>query len=125
MNIGQVYTSFKSDADIIVDSASDLFAIKKATIATLAVDLEPGSVVLADGSALVAGNAAAGTKFFISLDYVKAGSNVTFRAVDRHVVINPDNLVIAGNNKDGVIALIINDGNIRISTQRHILIPTT
>lgn len=125
MNIGQVYTSFKSDADIIVDSASDLFAIKKATIATLAVGLEPGSVVLADGSALVAGNAAAGTKFFICLDYVKAGSNVTFRAVDRHVVINPDNLVIAGNNKDGVISLIINDGNIRISTQRHILIPTT
>lgn len=125
MNIGQVYTSFKSDADIIVDSASDLFAIKKATIATLAVDLEAGSVVLADGSALVAGNAAAGTKFFISLDYVKAGSNVTFRAVDRHVVINPDNLVVAGDNKDGVIALIINDGNIRISTQRHISLPTT
>lgn len=124
MKIGQVYNSFKSDADIIVLSASDTFAIKKATVSNLAIAIEPGSVLLADGSALVAGSAAAGTPFLISLDYVQAGSNKTFRAVDRLVVINPDNLVYTGS-KDGVIDLITADGNIRVTTQTHVSIPTT
>ncbi|WP_312063529.1 hypothetical protein [Pantoea septica] len=125
MKLGQVYTSLKTDADIIALSASDTFAIKKATVANLAIGIEPGSILLADGSALVTGSAAAGTPFLISLDYVEAGANKTFRAVDRLVVVNPDNLVYSGANRDGVIALITADGNIRVTTQTHIQLPTT
>ncbi|MDU4127989.1 hypothetical protein [Pantoea sp.] len=125
MKIGQVYTSLKTDTDIIALSASDTFAIKKAQVANLAINIEPGSVILADGSALVAGSAAAGTPFLISLDYVEAGANKTFRAVDRLVVVNPDSLVYSGADRDGVIALITADGNIRVTTQTHVSIPTT
>lgn len=124
MNIGQVYTSPKTDTDIIALSSSDTFAIKKVTVPNLAINIEPGSILLADGSALVSGSAAAGTPFLISLDYVQTGSNKTFRAVDRLVVINPDNLVYTGS-KDGVIDLITADGNIRVTTQTHVSIPTT
>lgn len=125
MNIGQPYTSYKTDADIIAFGASDTFAVKKAEVANLAIPIEPGSILLADGSALVSGSTAAGTAFLISLDYVEAGANKTFRAVDRLVVVNPDNLVYSGANRDGVIALITADGNIRVTTQTKISIPTT
>lgn len=125
MNIGQPYTSFKTDADVIAFGASDTFAVKKVEVANLAIDIEPGSVILADGSALVSGSSAAGKDFLISMDYVEAGANKTFRAVDRLVVVNPDNLVYSGANRDGVIDLITADGNIRVTTQTKISIPTT
>lgn len=125
MKIGKIYTSPKTDADIIALCASDTFALKKAQVTNLQVDLEPGSIVFADGSALVSGSTEAGTDFLISLDYVEAGVNKTFRAVDRLVVVNPDNLVYSGANRDGVIALITADGNIRVTTQTKISIPTT
>jgi hypothetical protein len=122
MNLGQPYTSLKTDADVIAFSASDTFAIKKVTLANVAIDFVPGSVISADGSKLSDGS---DSGFIISLDYVTAGANKTFRAVDRMVIVNPDGLVFDGANRDAVIAMITADGNIRLTTQTHLSIPTT
>ncbi|KGT95800.1 hypothetical protein NG99_01265 [Erwinia typographi] len=122
MNLGQPYTSFKTDADVIAFSASDTFAIKKVTLSNVAIDLVPGTVIAADGSKLSDGT---DSEFIISLDYVDAGVNKTFRAVDRMVIVNPDGLVFDNANRDAVIAMITADGNIRVTTQTHLSIPTT
>ncbi|KGT94810.1 hypothetical protein NG99_06570 [Erwinia typographi] len=122
MNLGQPYTSLKTDADVIAFSASDTFAIKKVTLSNVAIDMVPGTVISADGSKLSDGT---DSDFIISLDYVDAGANKTFRAVDRMVIVNPDGLVFDSANRDAVIAMITADGNIRVTTQTHLSIPTT
>lgn len=106
------FTEIKNEGDVLAYQGDDVFSKSFHTFATLAVDLEPGSVVKADGSALVA--AATTGEIVVSLDYAKAGSTVRIRTVGVLAVIKEGSLIVAIGGMDNAKQLITKSGFIRI-----------
>lgn len=111
MSIPQ-FKEVKNEGFVLAYQGDDVFSKSCRTFTTLAVDLEPGSVVKADGSALVA--AATTGDVVVSLDYAKAGSNVRIRTVGVLAVIKEGSLIVATGGLDKAKQLISASGFVRI-----------
>ncbi|HFT5240436.1 TPA: hypothetical protein ACGTP8_001194 [Yersinia enterocolitica] len=111
MSIPQ-FTEIKNEGHVVAYFGDDVFSKGFHTFTTLAVDLEPGSVVKADGSALVA--AATTGDIVVSLDYANAGSNVRIRTVGVLAVIKEGSLITATGGLDKALELITKSGFVRI-----------
>ncbi|EKN6079240.1 hypothetical protein DVQ33_15045 [Yersinia enterocolitica] len=106
------FKEIKNEGDVLGYQGDDVFSKGFHTFTTLAVDLEPGSVVKSDGSALVA--AATTGDVVVSLDYAKAGSNVRIRTVGVLAVIKGGSLIVATGGLDKAKELITKSGFVRI-----------
>ncbi|WP_145525210.1 hypothetical protein [Yersinia vastinensis] len=106
------FKEIKNEGDVLAYQGDDVFSKGFHTFATLAVDLEPGSVVKADGTALVA--AATTGDIVVSLDYASSGSNVRIRTVGVLAVIKESSLITATNGLDKAKELITKSGFVRI-----------
>ncbi|CNH42208.1 Uncharacterised protein [Yersinia enterocolitica] len=106
------FKEIKNETDVIAYFGDEVFSKSFHTFTTLAVDLEPGSVVKADGSALVA--AATTGDIVVSLDYAKAGSNVRIRTVGVLAVIKEGSLIVASDGLDNAKQLLQASGFVRI-----------
>ncbi|MBW5833787.1 hypothetical protein [Yersinia enterocolitica] len=106
------FKEIKNETDVIAYFGDEVFSKGFHTFTTLAVDLEPGSVVKSDGSALVA--AATTGDVVVSLDYAKAGSNVRIRTVGMLAVIKEGSLITATGGLDKAKELITKSGFVRI-----------
>ncbi len=111
MSIPQ-FTEIKNEGGVLAYQGDNVFSKGFHTFTTLAVDLEPGSVVKADGTALVA--AATTGDIVVSLDYAKAGSNVRIRIVGVLAVIKEGSLIVATGGLDKAKELITKSGFVRI-----------
>lgn len=101
-----------NEGHVLAYQGDDVFSKGFHTFTTLAVDLEPGSVVAANGSALVA--AATTGDIVVSLDYAKAGSNVRIRTVGVLAVIKEGSLIVASDGLDNAKQLLQASGFVRI-----------
>lgn len=106
------FKEIKNEGDVLAYTGEDVFSKSFYTFVNLAVDLEPGSVVKADGSALVA--AATTGEIVVSLDYAKAGGNVRIRSVGVLAVIKEGSLIVAAGGLDKAKQLITASGFVRI-----------
>ncbi|EKN6416830.1 hypothetical protein ACROTH_004219 [Yersinia enterocolitica] len=106
------FKEIKNEGDVLGYQGDDVFSKGFHTFTTLAVDLEPGSVVKSDGTALVA--AATTGDIVVSLDYAKAGSNVRIRTVGVLAVIKEGSLIVATGGLDKAKQLITASGFVRI-----------
>ncbi|CNI84488.1 Uncharacterised protein [Yersinia rohdei] len=106
------FKEIKNEGDVLAYAGDDVFSKGFAVFTTLAVDLEPGSVVKADGSALVA--AATTGDVVVSLDYAKAGSNVRIRTVGVLAVIKEGSLITIAGGLAKAKELITKSGFVRI-----------
>lgn len=106
------FKEIKNEGDVLAYQGDDVFSKGFHNFTTLAVDLEPGSVVKADGSALVA--AATTGDIFVSLDYAKAGSNVRIRTVGVLAVIKEGSLIVSAGGLDKAKQLLQASGLVRI-----------
>ncbi|EPV4541709.1 hypothetical protein ACV4Q0_001697 [Yersinia enterocolitica] len=106
------FKEIKNETDVIAYFGDEVFSKGFHTFTTLAVDLEPGSVIKADGTALVA--AATTGDIFVSLDYAKAGSNVRIRTVGLLAVIKEGSLIVTTGGLDKAKELITKSGFVRI-----------
>ncbi|MGP2409552.1 hypothetical protein V2A84_07980 [Yersinia sp. 2553 StPb PI] len=106
------FKEIKNEGDVLAYQGDDVFSKGFHTFSNLAVDAEPGSVIKADGSALVA--AATTGDVVVSLDYAKAGSNVRIRTVGVLAVIKEGSLIVATGGLANAKQLISASGFVRI-----------
>ncbi|ATM85938.1 MULTISPECIES: hypothetical protein [Yersinia] len=111
MSIPQ-FTEIKNEGHVLAYQGDDVFSKGFHTFTTLAVDLEPGSVIKSDGTALVAAATTGDVK--VSLDYAKAGSNVRIRTVGVLAVIKEGSLITASGGLDNAKNLLTASGFVRI-----------
>ncbi|PHZ26596.1 hypothetical protein CS533_15675 [Yersinia bercovieri] len=106
------YKEIKNECDVLSYFADDVFSKTAVVFSTLVVDLEPGSVVKSDGSALV--NSSTTGEVYVSLDYADKGSNVRVRVVGLLAVVKEASLIVADSGLQKAKELITNSGFIRI-----------
>ncbi|MGV8924869.1 MAG: hypothetical protein ACOH2G_04220 [Ewingella sp.] len=98
--------------DVITSAVSGNFDRKTYKVATLAVDVQPGSVIKSDGSAYTSGNDA-----LLVLSHARAGTDVNIIIADRLVYIRSETVIAVMGASVGAaaIAALTASGNIRVA----------
>ncbi|WP_436924430.1 hypothetical protein [Klebsiella pneumoniae] len=109
MKMGESQRTFN---DVVTYQADANFAVKTIKIPNLAVEVQPGSVIKADGTAFTSGNDA-----LLVLSHHRAGTDANIIVADRGVYIRPETViaVMGGTVGTAAIAALTASGNIRVA----------
>ena len=109
MKMGESQRTFN---DVVTYQADANFAVKTINIPNLAVEVQPGSVIKADGTAFTSGNDA-----LLVLSHHRAGTDANIIVADRGVYIRPETVIAVMGATVGAaaIAALTTFGNIRVA----------
>ncbi|SAQ11576.1 Uncharacterised protein [Klebsiella michiganensis] len=98
--------------DVVTYQADANFAIRVINLPSLAVEVQPGSVIKADGTAFASGSDA-----LLVLSHHRAGEDANIIVADRGVYIRPETVIAVMGETVGAaaIAALTASGNIRIA----------
>lgn len=98
--------------DVVTYQADANFATRVLNIPTLAVEVQPGSVIKADGTAFASGSDA-----LLVLSHHRAGEDASIIVADRGVYIRPETVIAVMGETVGAaaIAALTASGSIRVA----------
>lgn len=97
MKLGESQRTFN---DVVTYQADANFAVKTVNIPNLAVEVQPGSVIKADGTAFTSGNDA-----LLVLSHHRAGTDANIIVADRGVYIRPETVIAVMGATVGAAAI--------------------
>lgn len=109
MKIGETQRTYN---DVITYHADGNFDRRELNIPTLAVEVQPGSVIKSDGTAYVSGSDA-----LLVLSHHRAGTDANIIVADRGVYIRAETVIAVMGETVGAaaIAALTASGNIRVA----------
>ncbi|MXF47622.1 hypothetical protein GR294_13925 [Raoultella sp. Lac2] len=109
MKMGESHRTYN---DVITSAVSGNFDRKTIKIPTLAVEVQPGSVIKSDGTAYTSGSDA-----LLVLSHHRAGTDANIIVADRLVYIRPETItaVMGATVGAAAIAALTANGNIRVA----------
>lgn len=98
--------------DVVTYQADSLFATRVLNIPTLAVEVQPGSVIKSDGTTYTSGD-----DCLLVLSHHRAGEDANIIVADRGVYIRPETVIAVMGETVGAaaIAALTASGNIRVA----------
>lgn len=109
MKMGETQRTYN---DVVTSANITNFDCKTVTIPTLAVEVQPGSVITSTGEAYVSGDDA-----LLVLSHHRAGADANIIVADRGVYIRPETVIAVMGATVGAAALnaLTASGNIRVA----------